>query len=247
MEKTKKIYGEYELEIWDTAGREKYRIINPTQIKTADIIFLCFDNNISSYTYIQNSYNEIKQYVNNNAIFILLCLKCELLGTSDINPYNEIGIFVKNKEIYYSETSIYYNDDYIYKEFNFDSFIEDNTLKDECVTFRNFKDNIKGGSKYSSNRSILKLGTLGDNNTAIKKVDSLNFNNKLYEDNLIYYRGGVNIVVEYAISLYERKNKISGFVRNETFKFSTKDYSNIDGINISVRKENAKCCMCKTQ
>ena len=113
MENTKKIYGDYELELWDTAGREKYRITNPTQIKTADIIFLCFDNSISSFSYIQNNFKEIKQYVNTDAIFILLCLKSELLNNVEINPYNEIALFVKNNDIYYSETSIYYNDDYI--------------------------------------------------------------------------------------------------------------------------------------
>tara|TARA_B100001094_G_C17944693_1_gene677408 strand:- start:91 stop:726 length:636 start_codon:yes stop_codon:yes gene_type:complete len=68
------------LQIWDTAGHERYRTITKSYYKGAHIIFLCFDlTNIKSFFDLNYWMDEIKNIITDKYTYICLFgLKCDL-------------------------------------------------------------------------------------------------------------------------------------------------------------------------
>jgi GTPase SAR1 family protein len=95
------------------------------QIRLADVVFLCFDvKEISTFQNLKEYfYKEIKINVPNYKTKILLGMKCD---NGEMNFYNEIKEFVAQENLFYAETSIYYDDNYVYKMFCMENFFDEN-------------------------------------------------------------------------------------------------------------------------
>jgi hypothetical protein len=167
-------------------------------MNSANIIFLCFDlNNYASLTYISNILKD--KIFNNQAILVLLGLKCEFNKYIELEIYKEIISMIKDYNLYYAESSIYYADDYIYKEF----------------TFEDININIE----YESNPV---------------------FTDHMFKHDTIYYRGGVGIIIQYALAKYEAKNLIDNHIDTK----SSFEPFKTDVIEFYNKNNKQKCCVC---
>ena len=79
------------LDIWDTAGQEKYRAMLPIYFRSATVALLCFDSN--SKESIQDWYNTIVQASPACEIFLVLT-KNDLY---DDKTVNDLMAFMRNK------------------------------------------------------------------------------------------------------------------------------------------------------
>ena len=98
----------YKLDVWDTAGQEKYKGLMPMYYRNADVVFLCVDltetnknNLVENYNY---WFNQIKQHSDNpDRIIILVGTKkdhrCQFLTEDEIRKN------IQEKEYMYFETS----------------------------------------------------------------------------------------------------------------------------------------------
>ena len=68
------------VQIWDTAGQEKFRTITSTYYKGSDAVILVYDiTNEKSFKEIENYWvDEIKQYVDEISTFMIIGNKCDL-------------------------------------------------------------------------------------------------------------------------------------------------------------------------
>lgn len=68
------------VQIWDTAGQEKFRTITSTYYKGSDAVILVYDvTNERSFREIEDYWvGEIKQYVDEISAFMILGNKCDL-------------------------------------------------------------------------------------------------------------------------------------------------------------------------
>jgi hypothetical protein len=82
-------------------------------------------NNYASLSFIARFLKE-KENLNYEAILVLLGLKCEFNKNIELEIYTEILNVIRAYNSYYAESSIYYADGYVYKEFTF----EDNDMID---------------------------------------------------------------------------------------------------------------------
>lgn len=121
LENCKKLYRNREIALWDTAGIEKFRAnINITkQIRLADVIFLCFDvKTVSSFENLKEYYHkEVTDNIPNYKAIILLGMKSD---QSEIAFYEEIRNFILKENLFYAETSIYFDDNFVYNWFSLD-------------------------------------------------------------------------------------------------------------------------------
>lgn len=86
----------FKIQIWDTAGQEKFRSITKNYVRDIFIILLVFDlNNISSFKNLQYWLNEIKFNCSENAHMILIGNK---IDKSQTVQDKEILEFVKNND-----------------------------------------------------------------------------------------------------------------------------------------------------
>ena len=70
---------EYRLQVWDTAGHERYKSITTAYYRGTDIAILCFDlTNRKSLIDLMMWANEIKEAVDGNTILFLLGMKSDL-------------------------------------------------------------------------------------------------------------------------------------------------------------------------
>ena len=79
------------LEIWDTAGSERYKSLVPLYYRCSDIIIVVYDvtcnDNIKS---IKNWTTEIKNFINENTLIIIVGNKNDLLNNNNPKNYDEI-------------------------------------------------------------------------------------------------------------------------------------------------------------
>lgn len=92
------------LQIWDTAGQEKFHAITRTYYRGSDIVILVFDlTNKKSFDNLENWITEIKEYVSDNCQFVLIGNKIDRVDRCVNN--NDIKIFIEKYHIDYYETS----------------------------------------------------------------------------------------------------------------------------------------------
>ena len=93
------------MNIWDTAGQEKFRSLISSYYRNADIIILTFDlTNISSFKNLEYWYNEINFLNLHNRFIYIVGTKCDNIKNIIVDK-NEIYEFCKKYDIKYYETS----------------------------------------------------------------------------------------------------------------------------------------------
>jgi len=93
------------INIWDTAGQEKFRSLVSSYYRNADIIILTFDlTNIQSFKNIEYWYNEINFVNPQNRFIYLVGTKCDSTKNIVVDK-NEIDAFCKKYDIKYYKTS----------------------------------------------------------------------------------------------------------------------------------------------
>lgn len=106
--KTKKIKidnKEVKLQIWDTAGQEKYRSITQSFYKNAMGVFIVFDlTSQESFDNIKNWIRQVKNHAHADVYKMLLGNKCDVEVDKKI-PKDQIAELVNELNIEYYETS----------------------------------------------------------------------------------------------------------------------------------------------
>lgn len=104
--KTKEINNiKIKINIWDTAGQEKFRSLVSSYYRNADIVILTFDlTNIISFRNIEYWYNEINFVNPENRFIYMVGTKCDNINNIIVNK-DEIDAFCKKYDIKYYETS----------------------------------------------------------------------------------------------------------------------------------------------
>eukprot|EP00331_Platyophrya_macrostoma_P022652 CAMPEP_0176455568 /NCGR_PEP_ID=MMETSP0127-20121128/30705_1 /TAXON_ID=938130 /ORGANISM="Platyophrya macrostoma, Strain WH" /LENGTH=174 /DNA_ID=CAMNT_0017845231 /DNA_START=157 /DNA_END=682 /DNA_ORIENTATION=- len=105
--KTKKIKvdgSEIKLQIWDTAGQEKYRSITQNFYKNAMGVIIVFDlTDEGTFDNVRNWIRQIKNHAGENVCRLLVGNKCDI--EENKIPKEKIAEFVKEVDIEYFETS----------------------------------------------------------------------------------------------------------------------------------------------
>ena len=78
---------ELKLDIWDTAGQEKYRALTQMFYKDANAAILVYDiTNQDSFEELQNYWvNQIKESSSSNIIIVIVANKSDLIGEEEVN------------------------------------------------------------------------------------------------------------------------------------------------------------------
>jgi len=188
----------FKIQLWDSAGQEKYRSLIPSYIRGASIIFLIFDLSWrESFDAIKNWLGFVNQYANKDQIkLILVGNKTDL----ERKVKTEEGKKLADKEeMLYFETSAKTADGVInmfYTSFSLIDFFDDkrkgkidekliNELIEQNVIT---KDNLQN-NKEKNNNNILNNANKDDiskNELLKEKNDKNKFNNK--DDNIIQIR-----------------------------------------------------------
>jgi GTPase SAR1 family protein len=216
---TKRIHN-LNLELWDTAGNEKFRAIMEIQLKMADIVFLVFDiNSPSSLNILEEYYKKIQNYLKNETVVCLLGNKADIQKDSfDIDFNKNIYNFVKVNSFYYGETSIFFDSYTIYKELVFfnQELINEKSFRDffsqdesQGISFRNAdikKSKQAGYIIYNQIDSFKK-----DQHSEISKKSPL-------FENSIFLNAGIMVILENVINeVRVRKNiEIKNFRRQDS-------------------------------
>ena len=95
---------ELKLQIWDTAGQEKYRSITQNFYKNAMGVIIVFDlTDEGSFENVRNWIRQIKNHAGENVCKLLVGNKCDIMD--NLVDKSKISEFVKDTEIEYFETS----------------------------------------------------------------------------------------------------------------------------------------------
>ena len=94
------------LEVWDTAGQEKYRSIAKMFYKEASVAILVYDiTREESFLELKNFwYKEVRDNADNNIIIAIVGNKKDLYEYEEVNM-KEIAMFAKNEGAIFTETS----------------------------------------------------------------------------------------------------------------------------------------------
>ena len=94
------------LDIWDTAGQEKFRSLNRIYYKNAKAVVLVYDiTDKKSFDEIKNYwYEQIKQNCASNVIIAIAANKCDLYEEKEISD-EEGEEFAKSKDAFFAFTS----------------------------------------------------------------------------------------------------------------------------------------------
>lgn len=86
---TKMLYyndSSYKLQIWDTAGQEKFKSLAPIYYRDAIVILIVFDiTSQASYEMMKSWLTEVKEQGQRNAIIIILANKSDLIDQQQVN------------------------------------------------------------------------------------------------------------------------------------------------------------------
>jgi len=95
------------LQIWDTAGQEKYSSISKSYYRNAMGVLLVFDlTNIGSFEKLNIWINDIRNLCDPNVVVFLVGNKCDLVDQRQI-PLDQAENFAKSQGIKYIETSAF--------------------------------------------------------------------------------------------------------------------------------------------
>lgn len=93
------------LQMWDTAGQEKFKTITSAYYKGAQGIILVFDLcDKKSFQDIQNWIGEVERYSNRETVKVLVGNKCDLVGERQVTR-EEAETFASNEGMIYMEAS----------------------------------------------------------------------------------------------------------------------------------------------
>lgn len=93
------------LQMWDTAGQEKFKTITSAYYKGAQGIILVFDLcDKKSFQDIQNWIGEVERYSNRETVKVLVGNKCDLVGDRQVTR-EEAETFASNEDMIYVEAS----------------------------------------------------------------------------------------------------------------------------------------------
>lgn len=86
----------FNLNIWDTAGEEKYHALAPLYYRDADGVLLVFDmTNSNSFNNIEKWFYEISTVLGDGFTFILCGNKCDLTDKYQVNEEGAIALAKK--------------------------------------------------------------------------------------------------------------------------------------------------------
>lgn len=93
------------LQMWDTAGQEKFKTITSAYYKGTQGIILVFDLcDKKSFQDIQNWIREVERYNNRETVKVLVGNKCDLVGDRQVTR-EEAETFASNEGMIYMEAS----------------------------------------------------------------------------------------------------------------------------------------------
>ena len=98
--------GTVTLQIWDTAGQEKYRSLTPMYYRSAEIAILCYDvTNARSFESMEQWTNELVEKAPPNMQLIIAGNKIDLAEERVISEASARAFADKNGAAYYAEVS----------------------------------------------------------------------------------------------------------------------------------------------
>eukprot|EP00299_Pterocystis_sp_00344_P009702 c4165_g1_i2.p1 GENE.c4165_g1_i2~~c4165_g1_i2.p1 ORF type:complete len:200 (+),score=38.55 c4165_g1_i2:104-703(+) len=69
----------WKLQIWDTAGQEKFRAVTPTSYRGAHVVVVCYDcTNEETFEHVTQWIDDVRRYCTANTKVLLLATKCDL-------------------------------------------------------------------------------------------------------------------------------------------------------------------------
>lgn len=93
------------VQIWDTAGQEKYRAITKHHYRGANGALILYDiTSLSSYNSVQKWIDELKMYSNDKVIVMLIGNKCDLISQRTVLE-NDAQNFANEKGFFFLEMS----------------------------------------------------------------------------------------------------------------------------------------------
>jgi small GTP-binding protein len=253
IETCTKIYNEFEINFWDTAGIEKYRADVTSQLRLSDIIFLCFDLSLEeTFENVKNYFYAIKDKLksSNLCVVVLVALKADKCATPDSEVYSAIDSFITQENIFYCETSIFFEDDFIYKQISLEDCEDIKKDKENFILYNNLgvsKENFiniitEGDHRDYRDQTNLKTNFKTNFNTAVSTpyVTPLASHRKM---KTYYYRGGINVLMDYTITQIRKKLNIhTGNNIDACDKLEKKFKSTI---KISDEKIKSNFCACR--
>ena len=97
------------LQIWDTAGEERFRTITSSYYRGAHGIFVVYDtSDENTYRSVPQWLEEIKKYAREDVSVMLMGAKCDLATTKKVN-FSKAKEFANSKGILFAELSAKYS------------------------------------------------------------------------------------------------------------------------------------------
>lgn len=253
IETCKKKYNEFEINFLDTAGIQKYRADITSLLRLSDIIFLCFDLTLEeTFESVKNYFYTIKDNLkySNLYIIVLVALKVDKCVTTNFELYSAIDSFITQENIFYSETSIFFEDDFIYKQISLEDCGEINKDKDNNITYNNLGvskekfiniNNTESDHYDPCDNTIFKTNYKTNINTAVSTpyITPLASQRKF---KTYYYRGGINVLMDYTISQLRKKLNLQAVTKYDDNK-NEKIFKNT--VKISDDKIKSNFCVCR--
>ena len=148
------------LQIWDTAGHERYRTITQSYYRGAHTIVTVFDlTNRESFLHVQKWLEEINKFAKENVLKFIIGNKADLIKDRKVS-YDEAKSLSQKFKIPYLETSAK-------SSFNVNEFFEiaasiyishydfnkDKEFSGVMLDYKNHKDNNNKGKKKKNNNN----------------------------------------------------------------------------------------------
>ena len=150
------------LQIWDSAGQERYKALIPSYVKGASIIFIVYDiSNKETFTNVITWINFIKQ-LNNEESFLVLCGNKNDLQREVTT--NEAKVFAEKEKMLFFETSSKTGDGI-------------NNMMYTCIIKLPFFDTYNNDNKENLIKELIKINS---NNNG--KIYDVNNNKSNYQE-----------------------------------------------------------------
>jgi len=94
------------LQIWDTAGEEKFRSMTPMYYKNASAVILMYDSTkLQTFKSLERWIHDIEQFRSeDNQVMAIAAGKSDLVSQQEVPP-SEASAFAESQEALFSETS----------------------------------------------------------------------------------------------------------------------------------------------
>jgi Ras-related protein Rab-1A len=135
------------MQIWDTAGHERFRALTQSYYRGVHAVLLCFDvTNVDSFRHCENWLKDIQKYSQVDCSIILVATKTDLVEKRLVSQ-SEGELFAKQHDLLYIETSSKQN---VQVENSFSSVV---SRRIEQCTLQKIEAN-KSGDPLSLHRSV---------------------------------------------------------------------------------------------